>query len=32
VEGTPADLAALIRKDSEYWRGLIVSVGLTKSK
>ena len=32
VEGTPADLAALIRKDSEYWRGVIDSVGLTKSK
>jgi tripartite-type tricarboxylate transporter receptor subunit TctC len=32
VEGTPADLAALIRKDSEYWRGVIDSVGMTKSK
>jgi tripartite-type tricarboxylate transporter receptor subunit TctC len=32
VEGTPADLAARIRTDSEYWRGVIDAVGLTKSK
>jgi tripartite-type tricarboxylate transporter receptor subunit TctC len=31
AEGTPADLAAQIRKESEYWRGVIDSVGLTKS-
>jgi tripartite-type tricarboxylate transporter receptor subunit TctC len=32
VEGTPVDLAARIRNDSEYWREVIDSVGMTKSK
>jgi tripartite-type tricarboxylate transporter receptor subunit TctC len=32
VGSTPADMAALIRKDNDYWRGAIESVGMTKSK
>jgi tripartite-type tricarboxylate transporter receptor subunit TctC len=32
VGGTPADLAALIRKGSDYWRGVIDAVGMTKSR
>ncbi|MFZ1105823.1 MAG: tripartite tricarboxylate transporter substrate binding protein [Hyphomicrobiaceae bacterium] len=29
---TPADMAALIRKDNDYWREAIEAVGMTKSK
>jgi tripartite-type tricarboxylate transporter receptor subunit TctC len=32
VGGTPADMAELIRKDNDYWRDAIESVGMTKSK
>jgi tripartite-type tricarboxylate transporter receptor subunit TctC len=32
VGSTQVEMAALIRKDNEYWRGAIESVGMTKSK
>jgi tripartite-type tricarboxylate transporter receptor subunit TctC len=32
VGGTPAEMAALIRKENDYWREVIEAVGLTKSK
>jgi len=32
VGSTPADTATLIKKDSDYWRGVIDSVGMNKSK
>jgi tripartite-type tricarboxylate transporter receptor subunit TctC len=32
VGSTPAEMAALTRKGSDYWRGVIESVGLTKSR
>jgi tripartite-type tricarboxylate transporter receptor subunit TctC len=32
VGSTPADMAALTRKTSDYWRGVIESVGLIKSR
>jgi tripartite-type tricarboxylate transporter receptor subunit TctC len=32
VGSTPTDTAALVSKDSEYWRGVIDAVGMTKSK
>jgi len=32
VGSTPAETAAFITKDSEYWREVIDAVGMTKSK
>jgi tripartite-type tricarboxylate transporter receptor subunit TctC len=32
VGGTPAETAALISKGSDYWREIIESIGMTKSK
>jgi len=32
VGSTPADMTALVRKSSDYWRGVIDSLGMTKSK
>ena len=32
VGSTPADMAALTRKSSEYWRGVIDTLGMTKSR